>query len=556
MTSMISEEERKDQVLRELENKLSDDGESTLLLENHLDHLQTLLQQADTEMFGSIGVGTQKELSAEDMAELNGILDDPTSPKSKPTVQPKYRDAPPTPKNILHLSTAENILDVLGFSEDLKKSTTKPEEITVTPEDLPELFLENADFLALATKKVPEKAQEDPSEGKNNTVDTEETVLAPAAEEKVTTELLSDTPAPTNDTPSNEKLEQNNVVLEEPKDDKQEETAVVEPQSPPEPVKEEVVAAKEETADDTPVAPLETPLVPEDAEPAKESMEDDKAKQEEQQQTTQEDLSTEQPRQEATAEEEKKEEDSIQVVVVADDAKPEDEIRESNSVEVVLPTSGETATSVPFDFPEREVEAVASDTFVVRSGQLLRDLKQEVQKLKADYNKVEENNKRLSQANTSAGSSFESLNQHAQQLQKKLEESQEELKESNSALAESRTTVAELRDELSLKQATYGAEVQSRLRYQKALQEVADLVQKSCKDTALVETILGIVDKVEAESLVVPDMNMKVTDETNSMTEESIAGATDNTPTVENKTKKGKEQGGYMAYFKACAWTT
>ena len=52
-----------------------------------------------------------------------------------------------------------------------------------------------------------------------------------------------------------------------------------------------------------------------------------------------------------------------------------------------------------------------------------------------------------------------------------------------------------------MKQATYAAEVQSRLQYQKALTAVVDIVQERCRDTRLVEDILGIADSCEGDFL-------------------------------------------------------
>jgi hypothetical protein len=50
-----------------------------------------------------------------------------------------------------------------------------------------------------------------------------------------------------------------------------------------------------------------------------------------------------------------------------------------------------------------------------------------------------------------------------------------------------------------MKQATYIAEVQSRLQYQRSLQKIAEMVQESCRDHRLVEKVLQVADECEME---------------------------------------------------------
>merc|ERR1712232_939282 len=60
-----------------------------------------------------------------------------------------------------------------------------------------------------------------------------------------------------------------------------------------------------------------------------------------------------------------------------------------------------------------------------------------------------------------------------------------------------RTSQVELREELKMKQATYVAEVQSRLQYQKTLDKIVDLLQTRCRDDVLMEDVLAIYESGE-----------------------------------------------------------
>jgi len=57
----------------------------------------------------------------------------------------------------------------------------------------------------------------------------------------------------------------------------------------------------------------------------------------------------------------------------------------------------------------------------------------------------------------------------------------------------------ELKDELKMEQASYVAEVQSRLQYQKSLQKVTDLVPEKCRDHRLVKVVLEVADECEMD---------------------------------------------------------
>jgi chromosome segregation ATPase len=107
-------------------------------------------------------------------------------------------------------------------------------------------------------------------------------------------------------------------------------------------------------------------------------------------------------------------------------------------------------------------------------------------------------------ANASADASFAALNQHAKQLCKQNEKLQTDLGTSKSniqklkmAHMDLKEELMELKEELKMKQATYVAEVHSRLQYQRSLQRITDLVQDKCRDHRLVEGVLDIADECE-----------------------------------------------------------
>lgn len=140
------------------------------------------------------------------------------------------------------------------------------------------------------------------------------------------------------------------------------------------------------------------------------------------------------------------------------------------------------------------------------SGKMLEYLRKEVFKLRSqntqmrtDFDLLKENNQRLMDANASAGASFAALNQHAKQLSKANEKLQAEVTASKTSQQKTTVLNVELKEELKMKQATYIAEVQSRLQYQRAMSSIVDLVQEHCRDTRLVEQVLGIADTCESE---------------------------------------------------------
>jgi myosin heavy subunit len=140
------------------------------------------------------------------------------------------------------------------------------------------------------------------------------------------------------------------------------------------------------------------------------------------------------------------------------------------------------------------------------SGKMLEYLRKEVFKLRShnaqlhsDFNLLKDNNQRLMDANASAGASFAALNQHAKKLSKVNEKLTADIQSYKQQVQKLSVTQVELKEELKMKQATYVAEVHSRLQYQKALTKIIDVAQDRCRDDRLVEDFLRIADSCEAE---------------------------------------------------------
>jgi chromosome segregation ATPase len=140
------------------------------------------------------------------------------------------------------------------------------------------------------------------------------------------------------------------------------------------------------------------------------------------------------------------------------------------------------------------------------SGKMLEFLRKEVfklrshnQHLKTDFDLLKDNNQRLMDANASAGASFAALNQHAKQLSKQNTHLLNDVSTFKSQVQKLNILQVEVKEELKFKQASYVAEVQSRLQYQKALQKVTDMVQETCRDQRLVEKVLVVADECEMD---------------------------------------------------------
>ena len=140
------------------------------------------------------------------------------------------------------------------------------------------------------------------------------------------------------------------------------------------------------------------------------------------------------------------------------------------------------------------------------SGRMLEYLRKEVFKLrnqnaqlKTDFDLLKDNNQRLMDANASAGASFAALNQHTKQLSKQNAKLLGDVAGFKAQVQKLNVLQVELKEELKMKQATYIAEVHSRLQYQKALSKITDLVQENSRDSRLVEAVLEIADECEME---------------------------------------------------------
>jgi myosin V len=140
------------------------------------------------------------------------------------------------------------------------------------------------------------------------------------------------------------------------------------------------------------------------------------------------------------------------------------------------------------------------------SGKMLESLRKEVfklrsqnQQLRTDFDLLKDNNQRLMDANASAGASFAALNQHAKQLSKQNAALVNEVQNLKGQVHKLNIQQVELKDELRFKTATYVAEVQSRLNFQKALQKITDIISESCRDHRLVERVLTVADEVEMD---------------------------------------------------------
>ena len=145
-------------------------------------------------------------------------------------------------------------------------------------------------------------------------------------------------------------------------------------------------------------------------------------------------------------------------------------------------------------------------TLMDESGKMLEYLRKEVFKLRSqnaqlrtDFDLLKENNQRLMDANASAGASFAALNQHAKQLNKTNAKLMAEVSNYKQQLQKMNIINVETKEELKMKQATYVAEVHSRLQYQKTMARIVDMVQERCRDSRLVEDVLSLSDECEDE---------------------------------------------------------
>lgn len=150
-------------------------------------------------------------------------------------------------------------------------------------------------------------------------------------------------------------------------------------------------------------------------------------------------------------------------------------------------------------------------TLIDESGKMLEYLRKEVFKLRsqnaqlrADFDVLKENNQRLMDANASAGASFQALNQHAKTLAKSNEKLQSDLNNMKQQTTKHNLVELELKEELKMKQATYIAEVHSRLQYQKTMGRIVEEIQARCMDDRLVDDILMMSDDCESDYMAGP----------------------------------------------------
>jgi len=177
---------------------------------------------------------------------------------------------------------------------------------------------------------------------------------------------------------------------------------------------------------------------------------------------------------------------------------------------------GASFATAPAHLRQCSPESLAQEEPIVRAQKLaqrenvesdkLHYLRREVAKLKSknsrmqnDLDYLKDSNHRLREANNTAGKSFGALNTHIQELSKTNDKISSELAGYKQQVQKLSMSQAELREELKLKQATYSAEVQSRLQYQKLVSSIVDMVQDRCRDTRLVEDILSKADAWDDE---------------------------------------------------------
>jgi myosin V len=193
-------------------------------------------------------------------------------------------------------------------------------------------------------------------------------------------------------------------------------------------------------------------------------------------------------------------------VHVSVDRKPDEEKKEDDkTTDVQSDTSSLTNPDEAIN-PSAGQLSAQQQKLMDESGKMLEYLRKEVFKLRShnaqmrsDFDLLKDNNQRLMDANASAGASFAALNQHAKQLTRVNEKLSTDIQSYKQQVQKLSVTQVELKEELKMKQATYVAEVHSRLQYQKALSKIIDVAQERCRDDRLVEEFLRIADTCEAE---------------------------------------------------------
>ena len=185
-----------------------------------------------------------------------------------------------------------------------------------------------------------------------------------------------------------------------------------------------------------------------------------------------------------------------------------DESVQQNTEEEKAAASANSSISRSAVAPTPGQLTAQQQTLMDESGKMLEYLRKEVFKLRShnvkmreDFDLLKDNNQRLMDANASAGASFQALNQHAKQLTRANDKLRVDCQSYKQQVQKLSVTQVELKEELKMKQATYVAEVHSRLQYQKALSKIIDVAQERCHEDRLVEEFLRIADSCEAEYL-------------------------------------------------------
>jgi myosin-5 len=135
------------------------------------------------------------------------------------------------------------------------------------------------------------------------------------------------------------------------------------------------------------------------------------------------------------------------------------------------------------------------------SGRMLEYLRKEVFKLRTanvvqrtENERLKENNRRLSDANAAAGASFAALNQHTKQLSKANMKYVADITNYKQHISRMQTQMSELKEELKMKQATYIAEVHTRIQFAKMLQLVSRTVEERVEDEEVVAEVNAMVE--------------------------------------------------------------
>ena len=192
-------------------------------------------------------------------------------------------------------------------------------------------------------------------------------------------------------------------------------------------------------------------------------------------------------------------------------AQEEERSRKSQEAQAAAAAAAREAQAAAVAAASSAALTAQQQTLIDESGKMLEYLRKEVFKLRSqnsrlrqDFDLLKENNQRLMDANASAGASFQALNQHAKTLARANEKLQSDVNNMKEKSSRRNLVELELKEELKMKQATYIAEVHSRLQYQKTMQRIVDEIQVRCRDDRLVDDILMMSDECESDYMAGP----------------------------------------------------